>query len=81
VKEVQQLTGRMAALSRFVLAGGDKGYPYFQCLKRKKQVRMDQGVRGIIPQVEGVLGHPTSTMQGKIRYPALLVLHSHKSGD
>ena len=29
VKEVQQLTGRMAALSRFVLAGGDKGHLYF----------------------------------------------------
>ena len=34
VKEVQQLTGWMAALSRFVSAGGDKGHPYFQCLKR-----------------------------------------------
>ena len=33
VKEVQQLTRRMAALSRFVSAGGDKGHPYFQCLK------------------------------------------------
>ena len=29
VKEVQQLTGRMTALSRFVSAGGDKGHPYF----------------------------------------------------
>jgi len=29
VKEVQQLTGRMAALSRFVSAGGDKDHPYF----------------------------------------------------
>ena len=29
VKEVQQLTGRLAALSRFVSAGGDKGHPYF----------------------------------------------------
>jgi len=28
-KEVQQLTGRMAALSRFLSASGDKGYPYF----------------------------------------------------
>jgi len=27
VKEVKQLTGRMAALSRFVSAGGDKGIP------------------------------------------------------
>jgi len=34
VKEVQQLTGWMAALPRFVSAGGDKGNPYFQCLKR-----------------------------------------------
>jgi len=37
VKEVQQLTGWMAALSRFVSAGGDKGHPYFQCLKRNSK--------------------------------------------
>ena len=37
VKEVQQLTGRMAALSRFVSTGGDKGHPYFQCLKRNNR--------------------------------------------
>jgi len=37
VKEVQQLTGRMTALSRFVSAEGDKGYPYFQCLKRNSR--------------------------------------------
>ena len=34
VKEVQQLTGRMVALSHFLSVGGDRGYPYFQCLKR-----------------------------------------------
>jgi len=37
VNEVQQLTGHMAALSRFVSAGRDKGHPYFQCLKRKSR--------------------------------------------
>ena len=37
VKEVQKLTGRMAALSRFVSAGGEKGHPYFQCLKRNSR--------------------------------------------
>ena len=37
VKEVQQLTGRMAALSRFIYAGGEKGHPYFQCLKRNSR--------------------------------------------
>jgi len=37
VKEVQQLNGRMATLSRFVSAGGEKGHPYFQCLKRNSR--------------------------------------------
>ena len=37
VKEVQQLTGRMTALSRFVSVGGDKEHPYFQCLKRNNR--------------------------------------------
>ena len=37
VKEVQQLTGRMAALLRFVSAGGEKGHPYFQCLQRNSR--------------------------------------------
>jgi len=37
LKEVQQLTGRMVALSRFVSAGGDNGYPYFQCLRRNNR--------------------------------------------
>ena len=37
VKEVQQLTGRMTALSRFVSVRGDKGHPYFQCLRRNNR--------------------------------------------
>ena len=37
VKKVQQLTGRMTALSRFVSAEGDKGHPYFQCLRRNNR--------------------------------------------
>jgi len=37
VKEVQQLTGRMAALSRFLSAGVDIRYPYFQCLNKNNR--------------------------------------------
>jgi len=36
VKEVQCLTGRMPTLSRFLLKGGDKGFPYFQCLRKNE---------------------------------------------
>jgi len=37
VKKVLQLTGRMAALSLFLSVGGDKGYIYFQCLKKNNR--------------------------------------------
>ena len=37
MKEVQQLTGRMAALSRFVSASGEQGHSYFQCLRRNNK--------------------------------------------
>jgi len=37
VKEVQQLTGQMTALSRFLSASVDKGYSYFQCLKKNNR--------------------------------------------
>jgi len=37
VREVQQLIGRMTALSRFLSAHGDMGYSYFQCLKKNNR--------------------------------------------
>jgi len=37
VKEVQQLTGCMTSLFRFLSASGDKGYSYFQCLKKNNR--------------------------------------------
>jgi len=44
VKEVQQLTGHMTALSRFVSAGGDKGHPLFPVPEEEQQVRLDPRV-------------------------------------
>jgi len=37
IKEVQQLTGWMAALSLFVSASGERGHPNYQCLKRNNR--------------------------------------------
>jgi len=36
VKEVQRLTREMAPLSRFLSKGGDRGFPYFQCLRKNE---------------------------------------------
>jgi len=37
VKEVQQLTRRIVALSHFLSTSGDKRYSYFQCLKKNNR--------------------------------------------
>ncbi|XP_057444228.1 uncharacterized protein LOC130736409 [Lotus japonicus] len=37
VKEVQRLTGRMAALARFLPMAGDKAAPFFTCLKKNSK--------------------------------------------
>ncbi|XP_057428801.1 uncharacterized protein LOC130722168 [Lotus japonicus] len=34
VKEVQRLTGRIAALSRFLPKSGDRSFPFFKCLRK-----------------------------------------------
>ena len=58
VKEVQQLTGRMATLSRFVSAGGDKGHPYFQCLRRKNRFVWTQECEDAFLKLKEYLASP-----------------------
>jgi len=80
VKEVQQLTGRMAALSKFVSAGGDKGHPYFQCLKRNSRFIWTEEFEESFLKLKEYLATP-STVQATTWHPASVVLRSHKSGD
>jgi len=58
VKEVQQLTGRMAALSRFVSAGGDKGHPYFQCLKINSRLVWTEECEAVFLKLKEYLAAP-----------------------
>jgi hypothetical protein len=37
IKEVQQLTGRLAALSRFLSCAGDKAFTFFASIKKKER--------------------------------------------
>ena len=39
VKEVQKMTGRMAALSRFISRLSDKSYAFFETLKNPKDFK------------------------------------------
>ena len=59
VKEVQQLTGRMAALSRFVSVSGEKGHPYFQCLKRNNRFFWTKECEEAFVKLKEYLASPT----------------------
>lgn len=52
-KELQNLTGRIASLSRFVSKAIDKCLPFFKVLKGEP---LDRGVRSSLTRVEEALG-------------------------
>ncbi|XP_043694167.1 uncharacterized protein LOC122644858 [Telopea speciosissima] len=45
VKDLQELTGRVAALGRFVSASGDRCLPFFKALKNRARERQATGTR------------------------------------
>jgi len=59
VKEVQQLIGRMAALSRFFYQSVEKkGYPYFQCLKKNNSFAWTDECKGAFVKIKEYLASP-----------------------
>jgi len=58
VKEVQQPTERMVALSRFLSAGRDKGYPYFQCLKKNNRLTRNPECEKAFLKLKEYLANP-----------------------
>ena len=42
LKEVQKLTGRIAALNRFISKSSDRCHLFLQCLKKKQRLRLDR---------------------------------------
>jgi len=72
VKEVQQLMGRMAALSRFVSAGGDKGHPYFQCLERNSRFVWTEECETAFLKLKEYLATPPVLCKPRAGEPLLL---------
>ncbi len=72
VKELQQLTGRMAALSRFVSAGGEKGHPYFQCLKRNSRFAWTDECEAAFLKLKEYLATPPMLCKPQVGVPLRL---------
>jgi len=72
VKEVQQLTGRMTALSRFVSAGGEKGHPYFQCLRRNRHFTWTDECEAAFLKLKEYLATPPVLCKPQVGVPLRL---------
>ena len=72
VKEVQQLIGRMTVLSRFVSAGGDKGHPYFQCLKRNSRFVWTRECEEAFVKLKEYLASPSVLCKPELGTPLCL---------
>jgi len=72
VKEVQQLTGRMAALSRFVSANGEKGHPYFQCLKKNNRFVWTRECEEAFVKLKAYLASPSVLYKPRMGTPLRL---------
>jgi len=72
VKEVQQLTGRMAALSRFVSAGGHKGHPYFQCLRRNSRFIWTHECEEAFVELKRYMANPPVLCKPELSIPLCL---------
>jgi len=72
VKEVQQLTRRMAALSTFVSAGGEKGNPYFQCLKRNSRFAWTDECEAAFLKLKEYLAMPPVLCKPRVGVPLRL---------
>jgi len=72
VKEVQQLTGRMAASSRFVSTGGERGHPYFQCLKRNSRFTWTDECEAAFLKLKEYLAMPAVLCKPRVGVPLRL---------
>jgi len=58
MKEVQQLIECMVAMSCFLSANGDKGYPYFQCLRKNNRFAWTEECENAFVKLKEYLASP-----------------------
>ena len=58
VKEVQRLTGRIAALQRFLSCSADKAKPFFNCLKKNDKFQWTEECEKAFTELKAFLAAP-----------------------
>ncbi|GFZ05203.1 hypothetical protein Acr_17g0007750 [Actinidia rufa] len=76
IREVQQLTGRVAALNRFVSKSADKCLPFFRILRKSQAFQWNEESENAFQQLKEYLGSPPFTHSPHHRRrPLLIFIH------
>jgi len=71
----------MVALSRFLLAGGDNGYPYFQCLKKNSRFTWTHECEEAFLKLKEYLASPPVLCKPLSGTPPSSLFYSYRSSN
>jgi len=74
IKDVQKLTGCIAALGRFMSRSADKCHPFFKVLKRKTPFGWDEQAEEAFQKLKEYLGQLPCMVSPNLKEPLLLYL-------
>ncbi|XP_057417380.1 uncharacterized protein LOC130711680 [Lotus japonicus] len=74
IREVQRLTGRLAALSRFLPKAGDRAVPFFACLKKNTTFQWTGACEEAFQQLKELLASPPMLAKPTPGIPLILYL-------
>ncbi|XP_057732938.1 uncharacterized protein LOC130948245 [Arachis stenosperma] len=74
IKQVQQLAGRIAALSRFIPAASDKAYHLFQTISKNKKFDWTEEAEKAFSDLKRILSSPPVLQKPEIGKPLYLYL-------
>ncbi|XP_057452760.1 uncharacterized protein LOC130744605 [Lotus japonicus] len=74
IREVQRLTGRLAALSRFLPKAGDRAAPFFACLKKNVTFQWMGACEEAFQQLKELLASPPMLAKPTPGIPLILYL-------
>jgi hypothetical protein len=80
VKDVQKLTGRVAALNRFIPRAAERSLPFFQVLRSSKNFQWSEIQKKAFQELKNYLSNMTKLCPPKPRSPLLLYVSASNSG-
>jgi hypothetical protein len=79
VKDVQKLTGRVAALNRFIARAAERSLPFFQVLRSTKNFQWSETQKQAFQELKDYLSNMTKLCPPGPRSPLLLYVSASNS--